>query len=520
MSYVRFVLLASLLLPGALRAQVPGPVGSEQERLARWLELLGARPPAVGTMRGLTTDGAAWLPQGLAVLPLSASLTGNSGFPYGENDGPLWAGRGVTLGVAGGVSWHRGPLTVVVAPMAFAAQNASFTLMANGHHGDTAYADGRFPFYIDRPQRFGSGVYGRLDPGETAVRLEGGGLAVGATSGIEVWGPAARFPLILGDNAPGIPRVWVGTSRPRDLWLFRLSGRVWWGRLDQSAYAFKSPGNGRRVGSGLVLVAQPRGLPGLEVGGGRFFHQTWPAGGLRLSNFTRVFEGLLKKSLATASDPGGGDADNQLLSIFARWVFAGAGFEVYGEYGREDHSWDLEDLALEPDHSAAYVVGFAKAWRRRDGQVLGLRAEVLNAQQNRLALDRSQPTWYTHSAELQGHTELGQVLGSDAAFGGAGAWVALDRYDERGRWTVSWTRELRGQLGRFLTTGAVNPRGLDVWHALSVERLWRTPRMDVTGALTAVYEMNRDYLRDAFNLNLQMQVTMPIGRFDPRAAGR
>ena len=87
-------------------------------------------------------------------------------------------------------------------------------------------------------------------------------------------------------------------------------------------------------------------------------------------------------------------------------------------------------------------------------------------------------------------------------FGGAAAIVAVDWYDTRGRWTVSWSRLLRGDTGDTVATVPQSPRGLDVLHTLGAERLFFHGRYDILTSVTAVYELNRDFRRDAFNLNL------------------
>ena len=50
--------------------------------------------------------------------------------------------------------------------------------------------------------------------------------------------------------------------------------------------------------------------------------------------------------------------ENQLASLWFRWAPPGSGFDVYGEFGREDFAADLRDLILEPDHSASTNLGF------------------------------------------------------------------------------------------------------------------------------------------------------------------
>src|SRR5690606_15276481 len=110
----------------------------------------------------------------------------------------------------------------------------------------------------------------------------------------------------------------------------------------------------RRVMSGLVGVFLPRWTPGLEIGVARFFHTPWPAGGLALDHFLKPFEGILKSGLDGDGMGGdGSDRDNQLGSIFGRWAVPRTGFEVYGGFAREYHSYNLRDLFLEPDHNSA-----------------------------------------------------------------------------------------------------------------------------------------------------------------------
>ena len=110
--------------------------------------------------------------------------------------------------------------------------------------------------------------------------------------------------------------------------------------------------------SGLALSFLPRGLPGLEIGADRFFHTGWPRRGIFKAPWYRPFEGILKQSLSTSTNPMGDDVgDNQEASAFARWAFPGHGIEVYGEYAREDHNYDLRDLLQEPDHESGFMLG-------------------------------------------------------------------------------------------------------------------------------------------------------------------
>jgi len=199
-----------------------------------------------------------------------------------------------------------------------------------------------------------------------------------------------------------------------------------------------------------------------------------------------------------------------LATAFFRWVLPHSGFEVYGEYGRDDYNTDLRDFILEPDHIGGYTIGFRKVSRRRDGRLLAVRGEIQNLQFSQLAQGRGWAPFYTHSGVTQGHTQLGQVLGSDAGLGGAGGVVAVESYSPRGRWTWSWTRILRQQRGDPSGAAPPDTNGVDVQHALAVERVAFLGRYDMLARATAVYEFNRDFRRDAFNLNLIVGVRVGL----------
>ncbi|PYP20208.1 MAG: hypothetical protein DMD54_01075 [Gemmatimonadetes bacterium] len=424
----------------------------------------------------------------------AASARFNTAFPYGFNDGPIWAGRGLTLVADGGFQARRGGLSLTIAPLAFVAQNTAFPLMPNGATGNQVYGDGVQWAHIDRPQRFGGSSYARLDPGQSTLRLEWRALAGGITTANQYWGPASEFPIILGNNAPGFPHVFLGTAHPVDLWLVRLHGRLVWGRTSQSAFSHEPAATGLRYSSAIVLDVTSRWVPGLELGATRFSHQPWPPGGPTFNDLLdmfRVGQGN-KTNLA---------AVNQLASAFFRWVAPRSGFEVYGEYGRDDYNQNFRDFLLEPDHIGGYTIGFRKI-TRRGAKLLAVRVETQNLQFSHLARGRGWAPFYTHVALPQGHTQDGQVLGSEAGVGGAGSVVAIESYSPHGRWTWSWTRLIRQQRGDPAGATQVDPHGVDVQHAVAVERLHFGRRYDSVARLTAVYELNRDFASDAFSLNL------------------
>jgi hypothetical protein len=496
-------------------------VNSEMDYYLRLLQGRGLVTPYPWSIRGFSVDQAERLvPADTAPHPWAQSLVRsgveaaeprfsllapraraifNSAFPYAEHSGPIWAGRGLTTAVSAGFAMRAGPLSIVVAPEFFYTQNAEFPLEPTTYDR-SHFQDGRFPVhFIDLPQRFGEGPVSRVDAGQSAARLDLLGASVGVSTANQHWGPARSFPLILGNDAPGFVHAFAGTTDPVDLWIGSLHGRVSWGRLEESAYSPAPDSLSTRFMGGLVLTFTPRGVPGLELGGARFFHLRWLDGSPRLWQITKPFDAILASG--TVNPTAGDGIDNQLASAFFRWVLPRSGFEVYGEFAREDFNSDLRDLLLQPDHDSAYLLGFAKSWKGTGATLRSLRGEVMNAQMTHLEFARVQVPFYVHSHLRQGHTHRGQILGAPAAFGGAGATLALDSYHPGGRWSMSWQRELRHYRGGHWGGGKIDLAAHDVVHSLGGDLLVFRGRWAIQAGLRGLYNLDRGFSEDVFNLH-------------------
>jgi hypothetical protein len=316
---------------------------------------------------------------------------------------------------------------------------------------------------------------------------------------------------VLGNNAGGFPHLFAGTGLPVNIGIGRVHGRVMWGRAEQSPYSPVQSGETSRFVTGAVGVFTPRGLDGLEVGVSRFFHVAWPEGGPGMDDFLKPFEGVGKASLdSTGIGPDGRNSPhNQLASAFFRWVFPRAGVEAYGELGREDHSWDFLDWALEPDHSSGYVLGLRKVWRQDGGsRLVSLHAETMNTEVSHILRVRTQSPFYRHTDTPQGHTLRGQVLGAPSGYGGGGSVVGLDIYRPAGRWSVQWMRQRVGDRWNYWRGDEEDPRGTEVIHSLSGEGLFFTGSFDLLAGATAAMDLNRYHEGDAFNLSVRLGVQL------------
>ncbi len=492
-------------------------VGGEAERYLRLLELSGEiertdwtmqplqptvarslRPSAPGPWSGRFARSD--VSNGLQLLRPSARLILNSAFPVQEALGPTWSGRGATISLQAGAAARWGRLSLQLAPVVFLAQNADFPLASNGTSGSLRYADSRFPFQIDNPQRFGTGTYGRVDPGTSSLDMElPAGLAIGLSSAPVRWGPALEYPLLLGPNAGGFPHYYAGTGRALDLWVVRVKAQLIGGWLSQSEFSTASAGKSRRFASAVVASAIPRGVPGLELGVTRMFESNQPF------SARRALQPVDLRELLNGAPEENFTPVNQLASAFFRWVFPDAGAEVYGEWLRDDFPGSLRKLLLQPDDISTFTVGMQRVLASSATSRRVIRFEIVNGELTHNergdhgALQPLPP--YVHYLVVQGHTQHGLILGSPEAYGGAGWRLSLDHYSPRGRTSFGLERTLRFDWlpGQSPTATDIHP---DVMYALRANVLRFSGSRDYGLTLLPAIDLNRNLERGADRLNL------------------
>ncbi len=493
--------------------------GSEGERYLRTLQVAGIVRPASWSVRAFSGRELRRLAETDSSHPWAAhfgrrepgvrwirlvqpELTGvfNSRFAFGSNDGPTWAGRGLTTTASVGVEARVGPLEFTLAPQVFRAENWSYPIAPNGLSGPQQYGDAHYGDVIDLPQRFGNRPQQRLDAGQSSVRIHLKRLAIGVSTANEVWGPVSEQPFLLSTNAAGFLHAFVGTDRAVEVGPLELSIRIIAGRLDQSPYAAPSADE-RRYVSGAIAVVGLRYVPGLEIGGARIFQSAWPDSGLSLGDFlTPLYKNPFKSRLVATVGGDGTEPDNQIASVFARWNVPGAGLELYGEMAREDNAFDVRDFLVEPDRDMAYSLGLQRVWKRSPARLVTLRAEVMNSSASHLAKARQPAPAYVHNPVRQGHTQRGQILGAPAGFGGGAGMVAIEWLTAGGRRTLTWRRALREPT--------MLPTPVDVVHSVTAEWLLFRPRIDLVPEATLAYNLNRDAGGSPVNLRVAL-----TGRF-------
>jgi hypothetical protein len=514
----------------AATAQVPGQwVGAPAEEYARLLQLTGVMPLASGMirpadveMRWTAPDTAAWRAPWsrwyreadsasgrVQVFQPVTQATYNSGFPYGMNDGAMWAGRGLSMAVTGGGRVRYGPVTVDVAPTYTWSENKSFApgSLYNAPATASPYADVLSSKQIDRPQRFGERAVSRLDPGQSGVSVSLGAAKLGWSGANMWWGPGIENSLIMSNNAAGFSRGYVSTRKPVSVGIGRLEALWTVGTLEQSSFwrtAADTFATDRWVNA-LTLVFEPKGAPGLYFGATRLFYVYERYNPMSAGEILTMFQTFRKKSLADSANPLANDTRDQMLSLSFRWVFPEVGFEAYGEWGRNDHSWDWRDIWLQPDLGRAYLLGARKAFKAGDG-ILAVRFETITLTNTLTYMTRGTPEWYAHHQIQQGWTQRGQVIGAGVGPGSEGQTLAVDWYRPSGRlgWAV---RRHKDNHDGFLRAGLRDPYRNDGSFLLGPSATFFFGGAQLDARYEFQYELNRYSLlhNDARNHRLEMR---------------
>lgn len=443
MRYPLRLILAALVVPSLLRAQqadsaaapaVRGlaTVGSALEEQLRDAQLRGDAPAAGFLVRSPSSLTPHRPGAGVALILPQADFAWNSRIPTSANDGAMWAGRGASAVVMAGAELRAGAVRLVVAPELVWAENRAFDELLPRQWTAEQRADFLPPWQTaqhsaDIPYRFGDGGWAKLRPGQSSLTVRAGGLAAGAATENQWWGPGVRNAVVMTDNAPGIPHLFARTARPLRTRLGSIDARWMVGTLAGSGYADSTAGAGRRSLNTAALVFHPGAAPNLAVGVARAVYAR-EAG----------FAGALGHSADVLTRWGGaGDTlrsepFEQITSLMARWVFPRDGAEVYAEWARHRLPGSLGDLLEAPEHTQGYILG--AQWLRpvRAGEIR-LQAEAAGLEKSATFASRPIGSYYASAAVPQGYTHEGQVIGAGIGPGASSQWLAADWLHRGGR---------------------------------------------------------------------------------------
>lgn len=372
---------------------------------------------------------------GVRKIPLEVHAVYNSGLPFSMNEGGIWAGRGVAWLFTGGFDARLGQVRVLFAPQFALSTNRWYWLRDSTHFPPPQLPPNRnghgymfawygAPYTIDLPMRYGDVNLSRLGLGQSSISVDANAVTLGFSTENEWWGPGVRNALILSNNAPGFPHLFVRSARPFETRLGFVQFRWLSGALYESAWFDIDPTNDTRSIAAFAATITPHRAPGFTFGLARSVYSTASGTAPSLFRFFNVFKNTGHPNDKPFGDstltPGGSD---QLISVFARYVMPESGVETYAELGRTDPPKSLRDFLLYPSHTIGYTLGLQ--WNKPQGRTR-LQAEVTNLEQSSSFRDRPIGSWYTSRRVIQGYTNQGQALGAAIGPGSSSQWLAWD----------------------------------------------------------------------------------------------
>ena len=252
-------------------------------------------------------------------------------------------------------------------------------------------------------------------------------MTTGFTTENEWWGPGIHNAIVLSNNAPGIPRLFVRTGRPIRTHVGSFEARWFLGGLFESPYFDQTTGDDRRSITALAATLMPAGVPGLTLG---FTRAVYAPLVVWQDVFGHVFDVVRDRGWHRApGDSTSVPSRDQLFSLFGRWVFPADGLALHFEWARHEPPTSIRDFLTAPNHSEGYTLGLEWATGvRGDRGALRVQAEMTNLEQSSTFRDGPVDTWYTGRAALQGYTQRGQVIGAAIGPGASSQWLGIDYF--------------------------------------------------------------------------------------------
>ncbi|MDR1421184.1 MAG: capsule assembly Wzi family protein [Treponema sp.] len=357
----------------------------------------------------------------------------NTAFPYGQNDGALWQGKGFNMSVSAGVRFEGYGFELTFKPQFVFSQNLKFGII-NSNYYDSPY--GYVWGYhhnagIDAPQRFGDRAFFEYDWGDSEIRYTWKTLTAGFGTQAIWLGPAYLNPILHSNNAPSYPKFDIGIRRQSvtipwiDWYAGDIEARLWIGRLSESDYFDNDPSNNLVMFHGLAMAYAPSFLPGLTLSVNRVNMVPWTWGNL--------------KHVIPSSENANED---QKASFGLSYILPQAGFEVYGEFAVDDYfSGGIEGYLTYPIHAFVYYAGFKKTLdivprKKIYGEII-FEFNWFEMSQN---FQFAWPYSFYFHYQMHGYTNRGQLLGNASSPGGNSQYLRFVLFYPKGNFSIFISR--------------------------------------------------------------------------------
>jgi len=456
-------------------------------------------------------------PKYFLVLPIVLQQQYNTHRPYGSNDGSMIPAKGYQNQLSFGVFFRKSIFSLQLRPEVVLAQNPSFSTFPS-QQNDTIWKS----YYntvlnvIDAPEKFGSGPYVKLFPGQSSFRINYHKLSFGLSTENLWWGPGVRNSLLMSNNAPGFPHLTFNSLQPVTSCIGSFEWQLISGKLKESGFLpdssklfnndplYVSKDEGNRYINGVILSWQPKWTKGLFLGFSRVFYQNLSDVHSSFDGYLPVVGKLFKKRLPSEDEK----KRDQMISLFFRLIFPGEKAELYGEFGRNDHSMDIRDALAEPEHSRAYIFGFSKIFEggKKDVQLF---TEIANLQLPSTILLRAQQSWYVHHKAREGYTNYGQVIGAGIGPGGSSQTIGIQCGEGFNKTGGTIERVVHNNDFYYAAFA-----GLQQWQkhwvdlSLNLNKSWSYKRIIYDARISFVHSLNYQwYYADKANVSTRLGIT-------------
>ncbi len=349
-----------------------------------------------------------------------------SNVPDHYNDGAVWEGKGFNSSVNFGFTGRKGMLSFTFAPVVFHAQNNDFYIPSV----PSTKSEFSYPFErrIDWVLRYGDQSVNRFNLGQSEIRLLYKKFTLGLSTQNMIWGPAQVSPVIMSNNAAGVPHLDIGTAKPIDTKFGKFEFKVFWGLMDESDYFDTDDSNDQRYLTGAVFGFQPKFVEGLSLGINRVLYRDMFDGDFKpIDLFAAVWGQISNPDLPN-------DDYDQMLSLSVAWKFKEYGFETFLEFARNDYPGVIIDFFEQPDRTRGVTMGFVKSFDLNNGNIFRVVFEHTKLNKIKLSTVASgHAAYYVHSQVENGYTNRGQLMGSYIGPGSNANHFKFQLYTPNGR---------------------------------------------------------------------------------------
>ena len=419
----------------------------------------------------------------------------NDKLPYGQNDGALWQGKGYNTSLTAGVRLETYGFELTFKPQISFSQNKDFDFLPGVNGNKYSYFTNTGG-YLDLVQRYGDSSFWTYDWGDSEVRWTWKKFTVGFGTQNPWIGPAKINPMLGSNNAAGYPKLDWGLRKfelivPGLGWdLGELEARMWVGQLQMSDYFDTSivtnnnDTSKKHMLTGMTVAYAPSAIPGLTIGLNRIYVTTWKKSNLK------TLGRLINLAGASLNSTASGNDEDQKLSLFLDWTFPSIGFEVYGEYGKDDDC----PIEADPFHTGIYTIGCQ--------QEIPLNSKYdiyskFNLELNFFEMSQDyQLAWnylgfYSHGAVYSGYTNKGQILGAGTGYFGNSQYLSYTVYYPKGNTKLYFHRYCNNN--NYILNMAVNNTASAVMYT-NGNRNWETYETYLVFGISTDYFITKSLL--------------------------